>query len=167
MLSDPSFLLYPAEPYASIVVGPTDSSGTGNFTFLVHEGNPGLYGVTLEVDGRMSSPVFFYIKSNLTRIEITQEPSRAPGVSGLGGAPITAAGSLQSDGSWLWPVGVPLEQPPVLRLTDASGQPVRSCKVTVTLPLRSRYAAVPLPLQGARLQGDRGGARRQHAREAG
>ena len=51
MEKDLSFLLYPTEPYATFSISKTGMDGVGNFTFQVHEGHPGLYGFTIEVDG--------------------------------------------------------------------------------------------------------------------
>ena len=130
MRNDLSFLVYPSNPYATVYVGPTDSSGTGNFTLLIHEGSPGLYGLTLQVDGAETAPAFFYVPSELSAIDIITEPTRQSRQTGTG-SPITAAGALQDDGSWLWPVGVVLEQPPVLKLTNASGAPLSGYQVSV------------------------------------
>eukprot|EP00966_Prymnesium_polylepis_P224163 5185807-Prymnesium_polylepis.2 len=76
LMRSQSFFLYPTEPYVTMALSPTDANGYGNFSLLVREGHPGLYGLVFEIDGLRTSPLFFFANSSLATIEIVTEPSR-------------------------------------------------------------------------------------------
>ena len=110
---------FPFEPFATMAVAQTGAfeedygEGFGAMLVGVHEGHPGVYGFTMEVDGIRSSPVLFNVKSLLHAIEIVRQPggSDAPG------------------GDVPWHVKSTLRVPPKVRLTKADGTPLSRYQV--------------------------------------
>ncbi len=106
---------FPYEPFASMAVMqtgtaswmPDTAAGVGCLIVAMHEGHPGLYGFTMEVDGVRSSPVHFNVKSQLGSIEIVQEPG-----------PTTEGQDVK------WYVKSTLEEPPKVRLKKTTGDPL-------------------------------------------
>ena len=104
---------FPFEPFATMAVSQTNMAGDGCVQVAMHEGHPGVYGFTMEVDGIRSSPVIFNVKTLLSTIEIVQQPEdpNAPG----------------EDVTWY--VKSTLEQPPKVKLLKADGQPLARYQV--------------------------------------
>ena len=108
---------FPFEPFATMAVAQTGGfdygEGFGAMFVGIHEGHPGVYGFTMEVDGIRSSPVLFNVKSLLDAIEIVRQPggSDAPG------------------GDVPWHVKSTLRVPPKVRLTKADGTPLSRYQV--------------------------------------
>ena len=104
---------FPFEPFATMAVAKTDGEGFGAMQVGVHEGHPGVYGFTMEVDGIRSSPLLFNVKSLLHAIEIVRQPggSDAPG------------------GDVPWRVKSTLREPPRVRLTKADSTPLSRYQV--------------------------------------
>ena len=105
---------FPFEPFATMAVSQTNMTGHGCAQVAMHEGHPGVYGFTMEVDGVRSSPVIFNVKSLLKTIALVQQPEDPNGVPG-------------EDVTWY--VKSTLKQPPKVRLLKADGQPLARYQV--------------------------------------
>lgn len=106
---------FPFEPFATMGVIQTNGNGSGGTNVAMHEGHPGVYGFTMEVDGIRSSPVLFNVKSLLDAIEIVRQP---------GGSDVPGEDVLVP-----WHVKSTLKVPPTVRLKKADGKPLSRYQV--------------------------------------